>query len=141
MNEQNRSYSIAHRFDAGRVLELLSSALDSAAFAYWIDRASFSAHFPEGWSIDDVAWLDGEDREVWRACSKSAFAPLVGGAWTFRDIEGKERRIGDRDIANGLAIMAASCPRLFFEIVAGEDDARTVDVLVQCCALGGLVYG
>lgn len=140
-----------------RVLDIICNAMDSGAFAYWIDRRTLQERWPLGtrWpddsALDDVAWLTDEDRTFFRDARRCYFAPLVeGGALTFcRDDDdsatvGLEPRVCVLDlgsIASGLAVMQRDYPRHFADLVSGDDDATTADVFVQCCVLGEVVYG
>ena len=55
---------------------------------------------------------------------------------------GKGRKlIMESGVAKGLALMAEKSPKLFAELLAGDDDAGTHDVMMQYIILGEIIYG
>jgi hypothetical protein len=128
-----------------RVLDIICNALDSGAFGYWIDRKSLDEVIPQGWTLDDVEWLTPSDRDFWRGVRRSYFAPLIeGGALIFREDDDDATKMCRLDLASirsGLEVMAKTYPGHFANIVGENDDATTADIFVQCCVLGGVVYG
>lgn len=133
-----------------RILDIIANALDSGAFAYWIDRNTLDEEWPSGWTIDCVTWIGDDEREWWRGVRRCYFAPLIeGGALTFalEDSDGIEGRASNRcrldlpAVRLGLQVMAETEPRHFADLVDGNDDATTADVFIQCCVLREVVYG
>lgn len=51
------------------------------------------------------------------------------------------RAIWASDVKEGLEIMAAKYPKHFAAMIAGQGDAITGDVFVQCVIFGKVIYG
>ena len=75
--------------------------------------------------------------------------PLQGGAVICRVTDEGSDEDGDwkplvldgAAIERGLALMAQKHPKHFADFMAGNDDAITGDVFLQCCLLGSVIYG
>lgn len=72
--------------------------------------------------------------------------PLCGGAVLCEtevdeQIEPKKLVLNREAIERGLHIMAEKYPRHWGDFLAGNEDACTGDVFIQCCLLGEVVYG
>lgn len=52
-----------------------------------------------------------------------------------------EKVLKHEDFQKGLNIMAAQHPRHFNDLISGNDDAITHDVLIQCVIFGEVIYG
>lgn len=140
------AFTIGTNVSMRRVLDIIINALDVGAFDYWISPHSVSARFPDGWKLDSVDWLSREERDSFRRTRLCYFAPLVeGGALHFKECGepgfGRDCTLDLRTVASGLNIMCRDYPRHFADLVGENDDATTADVFVQCCVLGGVVYG
>ena len=111
------------------VYNMLVTALDSGAIGYWasLERVVKSQTLPEGYTADDAVYL----------------APLLDGRWRLRvDTDEPEVvTLGVAQIERGLQAMHDKCPRNYGDMIAGEDDAETADVFVQCCLFGEIVFG
>ena len=49
--------------------------------------------------------------------------------------------LGEKEILRGLEVMADKYPNHFGDAIAGNDDATTGDVFLQCCVFGDVLYG
>lgn len=54
---------------------------------------------------------------------------------------GQRWEITDERLAQGLSVMAKIAPRHFADFLAGNEDATTGDVFLQCVTLGEVKYG
>jgi hypothetical protein len=50
-------------------------------------------------------------------------------------------RVGPKKLREGLRIMAEKYPSYFADVLSGEGDANTGDVLLQCVVLGDVLFG
>ena len=101
--------------------QLVMNCLDSADIGYW-------ACVPKGAPHDAV--LQG---------TNTAEVEELDGA---HDGEGNGRHLltGDK-VRSGVAVMAATYPYHFGNLLADNSDATTGDVLVQCALFGKIIYG
>lgn len=118
--------------DDGRIADVLENAMGSGAFWYWV-RDTVATFAPP--QDNPPAWL--EDREP------SDCAPLLlGGFWRFFTDDGQLCVVDRAAIERALLLLAQpEHAHHLSNIVRGEDDAHTADVLVQLAALGAVVYG
>lgn len=78
--------------------------------------------------------------DYWHRCQ---LVPLYdGGAVVLLDIEDKEtHRLDRKSLLRGAQAMADRYPGHFLNWTAGDDDAITGDIFLQCCIFGEAVYG
>lgn len=113
--------------DDQRVQDLLCCALEGGS-NYWYAITAFN--YPEGCTRDDLEYPHLE-------------LPFRGGSISIRDIEDGDpcgelnREVCER----GLQVMADKYPKHYADFVAGNEDADTGDVFLQCALLGEIVYG
>jgi len=55
--------------------------------------------------------------------------------------EGRVYNLDRAAVAKGLAIFHKKTPRHFADMVAGNSDATTGDVFLQCCLFGEVIFG
>lgn len=127
-----------------RIYDLMITANEYAG-TYWAHVAE--TNLPAGvdfssWDLPDYHFRDNGTHR-W----PEHVAALVGGSVTYAVIDddgeiGSERYVLDADaIARGFALMAAEYSRHFGDFLAGNEDAVTGDVFLQCCLFGQVKYG
>lgn len=57
------------------------------------------------------------------------------------DEENKEHQFNLQKIKRGLTVMAKKEPKHFADIISGDTDQTTADVLLQCSLFGEVIYG
>ena len=73
--------------------------------------------------------------------------PMAGGAVVLASTEGdeingvKEWTLDREACERGMRVMADKYPRHWGAFMAGNDDAETGDVYLQCCLFGEIVFG
>lgn len=99
-------------------------------FNYW-GRATALTHLPIP---------EGEDVVL-----KSYFQPLLeGGSITIEDVESGQKKTHVLDlpaVLRGVQVIADKYPHHLADVLQGEGDATTGDVLIQCAVFGELIYG
>lgn len=114
------------------VANALVSAFEGGS-NYWIQNVII--HPPK--EEDQVKHLDGET--FWPRYD----GPLCpGGVLKIKAVDSnKQSNLHSGSIMEGLRVMAREHPRHFADMLSGEGDATTGDVLLQCCLFGEVVYG
>lgn len=92
---------------------------DSHGISYWADRKSDSR----------ARWYVREKHEENDVLDRIRWKP---GPW---------RRVSERAIKRGLALMVKAAPKQLARLIEGNADATTGDVLIQLAVLGEVRYG
>jgi hypothetical protein len=118
-----------------RLSDLLCGAFEGGS-NYWYRIDEFVK--PE--NFDNSEEGDEKFRHLSYPCNK-------GGALIISDIneeddEEKETwTLNLESMAKGLKVMAKDYPRHMENFLAGNDDAETSDVYLQCCLFGEVIFG
>lgn len=123
---------------------------EAASKLYGKPGTNHEVVWPEGVDEDsfDPATLDWmpKDELPWTARTLY-FAPFLAGGSVILYVDpsdapgGVDRVVLDlAAIKRGVEAMHDKAHRHFFDMVEGDDDAVTADVLVQCCVFGDVVY-
>lgn len=121
--------------DYNRVLDVLISGLDGG-IRYWghVHRWEIPGGADRSWLADPEFW-SGEVSQVY-------LAPFLHGWIAIAvDDEGPAKRIDLSRLCRALDLMAKKYPRHFADILCGNDDAITGDVLIQLACFEELIYG
>jgi hypothetical protein len=137
MTKKAFSIKITQEVPEEKVQNLLTNGFDHA-ISYW---ASVKG---------DGGWDKLNEKEDYRSD-----LPLAGGFVVledstgegFPDPEGNPFAVEGGVILNrasverGLQVMGAKYPRHFGNMMSGNDDADTADVLIQCAVFGDIIFG
>lgn len=119
-----------------RTADLLCSALEGGS-NYWYSEAHVydpDQNLPAKLDcLDDIF----NQSKYYRA----ALCNVPGVSLRVKDDEGKSYDINLRRLAEGFQVMHKKYPKHFADFIAGNDDATTGDVFLQCALFGELVYG
>lgn len=126
---------IEREIDPEVVANAMVGALEQGASAGWCQSAKM--HNLPNFTKGDGPWYAAPS--FWT----SAFEVRVN----YDDPDGEEgagtgdKIIGPKHLEEGLQVMAEKYPRHFDDLVEGNDDAITHDVLFQCIVIGEVTYG
>jgi len=112
--------------------DVLANWLFTCASNYWGTFATVS-----GQGFDEELTAISEGR------LPTATYPDGHGIVCF-DVEDPEEKLGTvtfESLHKGAQVLASKHPRHFCDILSGNDDATTADVLVQCAAIGEITFG
>lgn len=126
-----------------RVSELLTSAIEGGS-NYWYCIDKERSKRPE--KIDFEAFKDDHILAGPEVYFHLHWPLSEGGNLCIFDRESEEEdreywTLDMESIQRGLQVMADKYPRHFGDFLAGNDDADTGDVFLQCCLFGELVFG
>lgn len=127
------SITVPVTIEKKKIAQLLACATESGS-KYWVNVVGFA--IPEG-----VIERFADDVRVYRYID---FPLNVGGAVHIASSldPGLGHKVLDlAALASGLSTMAALYPRHFADFLAGEEDATTGDVFLQCCLYGTVLFG
>ena len=110
--------------DDKRVTDMLTNALEGGS-TYWARKIT---------------------NERFEGAEFASEAPMAGGSFILiHDAESDDmpgRTLINREVCEiGLQEMAEKYPRHFANLIAGDDDAETADVFLQCCVFGEIIFG
>jgi len=123
----------AVQIDSDKIAELLCSAFEGGS-GYWSEIG--------GYNVPKEVWLWGDGSNIFKYIQ---YPLSKGGAVIVLETGdgdvSKEHVLDLAAIKRGLQTMANKEPRHFANFLAGNGDADTGDVFLQCCLLGEVVYG
>lgn len=129
-------------FPNDKICGLLCCAREGGS-NYWLRHIRVT--YPES----DIPKVYINESEGDRGPNASQWEPLYvcplteHGYWdvTIDEDDAKPIRLDREAIERGLKLMRDKYPRHFGDALAGNEDAETGDVFLQCALLGELVYG